>query len=80
MIIKHTGDLDFGHIACNHVYTRKITIFNLGSIPAVCRFYWKLEGRNAEFNGQHKSSILLQGFSTKRGPKIFWKMAIRWSL
>ncbi len=40
--MKHTGDLIFKKVACNRLFTKKITIENGGSIPVKIRLYWKL--------------------------------------
>ena len=57
MIFKHSSNLNFGHIACDHTYTKKLTIFNIGSIPSTVRFYWQmpLDARTPLFES-HKNA------------------------
>ena len=46
--LSHKGDLDFGDISCNYVYTRKITIVNGGSIPSQLTAEWLVVGQTVE--------------------------------
>ncbi|KAJ3403394.1 hypothetical protein HDV05_007833, partial [Chytridiales sp. JEL 0842] len=46
--MSHKGDLSFGDIASNFVYTRKITIVNTGSIPAQLNLEWLVVGHSTE--------------------------------
>jgi hypothetical protein len=43
--MKHQGTLSFKRVACNRLFTKKITIENGGSIPVRVRLYWQLAVR-----------------------------------
>ncbi|KAI8822039.1 uncharacterized protein EV422DRAFT_414299 [Fimicolochytrium jonesii] len=46
--ITHRGDLNMGDIATNHVYRRKLTLVNSGSIPASITAEWLVVGHSSE--------------------------------
>ncbi|KAJ3356100.1 hypothetical protein HDU91_005601, partial [Kappamyces sp. JEL0680] len=46
--LSHKGDLEFGDISCNYVYSRKITVTNGGSIPSNIIAAWLVVGHASE--------------------------------
>ena len=48
IVLGHKGDLDFGDISCNYIYTRKITVTNSGSIAANVNGSWAVVGFASE--------------------------------
>ncbi|KXS18811.1 hypothetical protein M427DRAFT_486646 [Gonapodya prolifera JEL478] len=46
--LGHRGDLSFGDISSNFVYSRTLTLFNTGSIPAFCDLEWSVVGHNVD--------------------------------
>ena len=52
--LGHRGDLDFGDISCNYIYSRKITITNSGSIASNLTGFWAVVG----YASDHQASSL----------------------
>jgi hypothetical protein len=48
LTLSHKGDLDFGDVSCNFTYSRKISIFNGGSIPSNLQASWLVVGLSNE--------------------------------
>ena len=67
--LSHKGDLDFGDISCNYIYTRKITIANGGSIPANLKSYWLVVGYA---NEKLSSSLSLSENYGSLDPRSQW--------
>ncbi|GBG25935.1 Cilia- and flagella-associated protein 65 [Hondaea fermentalgiana] len=79
--LRHTGDLDFGQIACDHTYTRTITLSNSGSIPSSVEIYWKMKPSSREAfalskAGVRSGTVLLKGSTTRLGLRRFWHWAL----
>ncbi|KAJ3338988.1 hypothetical protein HDU93_008811 [Gonapodya sp. JEL0774] len=67
--IGHRGDLSFGDISSNFVYSRSLTLFNTGSIPAFCDLEWAVVGHNVEVAGGKLT--VLQSYA-QHDPRTSW--------
>ena len=79
--LSHQGSLDFGDIACDHTYTRRLTLLNSGSIPCTVSLHWKFransrEGAPIQRKQLPAASVLLHGTSTRLGRVRLWHWAI----
>jgi len=79
--LSHEGDLDFGNMACDHTYTRKLKLFNKGSIPSTVELFWRFSknGRDFEYAntiGERVATLFISGTSTRFGRIRLWHWAV----
>jgi hypothetical protein len=68
--LSHKGDASFGDIACNHTYSRKITITNSGSISSDLNIELLVVGHNS--SDSSSSYVLLSEVFTGLDPRSGW--------
>ncbi|KAL7754347.1 hypothetical protein RI367_000328 [Sorochytrium milnesiophthora] len=51
ILLSHKGDLQFGDIAVNHAYQRRLLLQNSGSIPSLMTLEWHVVGQPALSGG-----------------------------
>ncbi|TPX70947.1 hypothetical protein CcCBS67573_g06390 [Chytriomyces confervae] len=71
--LSHKGDLSFGDIASNYSYSRKLSISNTGSIPAVLSMEWLIVGQHAGENSL--SHVKLTETYSNVDPRSGWAKA-----
>jgi hypothetical protein len=67
--LSHESDLDFGYIACNYTFVRKLKIINGGSIPSQLKCGWLVVGGSSCENSQ--PLILLNEQFTSLDPRSY---------
>lgn len=71
----HEGNLDFGDVASNFTYTKKVKIYNRGTIPAMLNFEWQIVGRHpaGQANANSKEPFIsLEEVFTGLDPRSGW--------
>jgi hypothetical protein len=71
--ISHKGDLNFGDIASNFTYIRKIVLTNTGSIPSNLSFEWLIVGHASDTS---TSMIRLSEQYSALDPRSGWARTI----
>lgn len=69
--LTHRGDLNFGDVATNGQYSRKLTVANSGSIPATLKFNWSVVG-NLVSEGHGTEHVKLAETSDPLDPRSGW--------
>ncbi|ORX82562.1 hypothetical protein BCR32DRAFT_292578 [Anaeromyces robustus] len=69
--IQHKGDLEFGDIANNYTFKKKVTIVNEGTIPCTINFEWMTLGHQI-IQKSGSSHVILKDNYSNHDPRSPW--------